>query len=153
VCSILSKVVPISQVDISCFAHATEDESKVLDALRHLLPRDHVDKIIFTRNKMHGHHGNPITLFESKIKEKNVVRSVVDNLALNLSPLDKETLLNEVGLHFEKGSLYIRLDKQAAFDGEFKLTTADPVRVRLRFKKNRLEDVIELCREIGMFPR
>jgi len=150
----LSKALSIAYVDISFFAHATEDEGKVLEAVRHLLPSTvHVEDLMFRRSNLRGHHGNPITLFESKIKDKSIVKAVVENLASNLSALDKETLLNEIGLHLEKGSLYIRLDKQAAFEGSFKLTTADPIRFRLRFTKNKLEDVIEINREIGMLPK
>jgi len=140
-------------VDIGFFAHATEDEDKVLEAVRHLLPHAHVGSIIFEKSGLRGHHGNPIVLFESKIKDKDVVKAVVENLASNLTPLDKETLLNEVELHLEKGSFFIRLDKQAAFESSFKLATADPIRFRLRFKKNRPEDVVEICREIGMLPK
>jgi len=150
----LSKVaLPISEVDISCFAHATEDEGKVLDAVRRLLPQSHIENISFTKTKAQGHYGNPIIMFEAKIKEKDIVKAVVENMASNLSPLDKETLMNEVGKHVEKSSFYVRLDKQAAFEGEFRMTLADPIRVRLRLKKSRFEDVVEICRDIGMLPR
>lgn len=149
----MSKALPIAYVDISLFAHATEDEDKVLEAVKHLLPQAHAEDIVFKKSSMRGHHGNPILLFESKIKDKNIVKTVVENLVANLSALDKEALLNNIALHLEKGSLYIRLDKQVAYEGSFKLATADPIRVRLRFKKNRLEDVVEICREIRMFPR
>lgn len=150
---VLSKSLPIAYVDIGFFAHATEDEGKVLDAVKRLLPASHIENIVFERSRLRGHHGNPIVLFESKIKDKNIVKAVADNLASNLSALDKEMLLNEIGLHLEKGRLFIRLDKQAAFEGSFKLATADPIRVRFRFKKNRPEDVVEICREIGMLPK
>jgi len=152
VCS-LSKALPVAYVDIGFSAHATEDESKVLAAVRNLLPSAQFENISFKKSSLRGHHGNPITLFESKIKDKEVVGAIVENLASSLSPLDKETLLNEIERHLDKGSFYIRLDKQAAFEGEFKLTAADPVRFRLRFKKNRPEDIVEVCREIGMLPR
>jgi len=147
------KPLPIAYVDVGFFAHATEDEHKVIEAVRNLLPPEQVENISFAQSNLRGHHGNPITLFESRIKDKETVRAVVENLASRLSPLDKETLLREIERHLEKGSFYIRLDKQAAFDGEFKLATTDPVRFRLRFKKNRLEDIVEICREIGMLPR
>jgi len=152
-CTVLSKAFPIAYVDIGFFGHATEDEGKVLEAAKRLLPPAHIEDIVFEKNSLRGHHGNPIILFESKIKDKNIVKAVVENLASNLSALDKETLLNEIELHLEKGSFFIRLDKQAAFEGSFKLATADPIRFRLRFKKNRLEDVAEICREIGMLPK
>jgi len=149
----LSKALPISEVDISCFAHATEDEGRVLDALKRVLPLSHIADVSFVKTKAQGHHSNPIVTFEAKIKEKSVVKAVVENVALKLSPLDKETLMHDVGRHVEKGSFYLRLDKQAAFEGELTLTSADPIRVRLRFKKSRLEDVVAVCREVGMLPR
>ena len=50
----------------------------------------------------------------------------------------------------EKGSLYLRLDKQAALQSKIKLVTSDPIRIRIRFRKSKIEDVIKICREIGM---
>jgi len=144
--------MPIACIDISFFAHATEDENKVIRAVRHLLPTAQIENIIFKKSSLRGHHGNPITLFEAKLKEKETMKAVVENFASGLSLLDKESLLREVELHVEKGNLYLRFDKQAAFQGKFKLGVSDPIRVRLRFKKNKLEDIVQICREIGMLP-
>jgi len=149
----LSRALPIAYVDIGFFAHATEDEGKVLEAVKKLLPPAHAENISFRRSNLRGHHGNPIVLFEAKVKDKGMVKAIVENMASNLSPVDKETLLNEIGLHLGEGSLYVRLDKQAAFEGEFRLTTADPIRFRFRFKKSRVEDIVEACREVGMLPQ
>lgn len=142
----------IASIDISFFAHATEDEKRVLEVVKRLLPTAHVEKIVFSKSSARGHHGNPIILFESKIKEKEIVRDVVENLSSNLDGLDKETLLSEINLHVEKANLYLRFDKQAAFQGEFKLGVADPIRFRLHFKKSKLEDIVQICREIGILP-
>ncbi len=144
--------MPIAYVDVSFFAHATEDEAKAIEATRNLLPTSQLENIVFNRSNLRGHHGNPITLFETKIKEKDIVKAVAENLSSNLGALDKETLLREINLHVEKGSLYLRFDKQAAFQGTFKLGVADPIRVRLRFNKNQIEDVVQICKEIGMLP-
>jgi hypothetical protein len=142
----------IAYIDISFLAHATEDEKRVLEVVKRLLPTTHLEKIVFSKSNARGHHGNPIILFESKIKEKEIVRAVVENLSSNLHGLDKETLLNEINLHVEKANLYLRLDKQAAFKGEFKLGVVDPIRFRLHFKKSKLEDIVQICREIGILP-
>jgi len=131
-------------------AHATEDESKVLEAVRHLLPAAQIENIVFHKSSLHGHHGNPITLFEAKIEEKQLVRAVVDNLSASLDSLDKEMLQREISLHVKKGNLYLRFDKQAAFLGQSKLGVSDPLRVRLRFKKSKLEDIVQICRKIGL---
>ncbi len=143
---------PITYVDIRAFAHATEDPDKVIEAVRHLLPASHVDEIIFKRRNLKGHYGNPITLFETRVKKKEIVNAIVETLSSGLSELNKETLQRNISAHMEKGSLYIRLDKQAAFQGEFKLCTADPVRIRMRFRIKRRENIIEICRELEMLP-
>ncbi len=140
----------ISYLDIRFSVHATENSDKVFEAVHHLFPPNHVDDVVFKKAKLKGHYGNPITLFETRIKKKEIVEAVVKALSSGLSELDKETLLREIDLHMKKGSLYIRLDKQAAFQGEFKLCSADPIRVHIRFKKRKLEDIIKTCRELGI---
>jgi len=142
----------ITAIDIRVIAHATEDVNKVVQAAQRILPPDYVDGILFKRSSLRGHYGNPITLFETRIKGREMVKAFIENLSTSLSGLDKETLLSEIGLHVEKGSLYIRLDKQAALQGDFKLCAADPIRVRIRFRKKKLEDIIKVCREIGALP-
>jgi RNA binding exosome subunit len=144
--------IPITYVDIRFFVHATEDPNKVVEAVRRLLPTNHVDEIVFKRNNLKGHYGNPITLFQTRVKKREIVKAMVETLSSGLGELDKEALLREIGSHMEKGSLYIRLDKQAALQGNFKLYSADPVRMRIRFRKKKLEDVIKTCRELGMLP-
>jgi len=140
----------ISYIDVRFFAHATENLDKVFEAVRRLLPPDYVDDIVFKKNNLKGHYGNPIVIFDTRIKEKEIIEGIVTVLSSGLGKLDKEMLLREIDLHVKKGSLYIRLDKQAAFQGEFKLCSADPIRVRIRFKKSKLEDIIKTCKEIGV---
>jgi len=142
--------LPVAYVDIRFCAHATEDLDKVMEAVQNILPSDHMEDITFKRSSLEGHYGNPITFFETRIKDKETVRALVENLSSNLSSLDKAELGRTINRCVEKGSLYIRLDKQAALKGKIKFVTSDPIRIRIRFRKSKLEDVIEVCREIGM---
>jgi RNA binding exosome subunit len=145
----LSKL-PIAYVDVRFCAHATEDLDKVIEAVQNVLPSDHIEDITFKRSNVEGHYGNPITLFDTRIKNKKTVRALVKNISANLSSLDKEELDRTINRCVEKGSLFIRLDKQAALRGKIKFATSDPIRIRIRFRKNKTEDVIQICREIGM---
>lgn len=142
--------IPIAYIDIRFFAHATEDIDKVVKAVQHVLPSDHVEDVVFNKSNLRGHYGNSITLFEAKIKNKETIRALVENLSSRLSELDKETLSREIHLHVEKGSLYIRLDKQAALQDKLKLCTSDPIRLRIRFRKRKIEDIVKTCQELGM---
>ena len=142
--------LPVAYVDVRFCAHATEDINKVVKAVQNILPSEHMEDISFRRSNLEGHYGNPITFFETRIKDKETVRALVKNLSVNLSSLDKEELGRTIHRCVEKGSLYIRLDKQAALQCKTKLVTSDPIRIRIRFKKSKIEDIIEICRELGM---
>ncbi|MHC3130165.1 MAG: hypothetical protein IBV52_08845 [Candidatus Bathyarchaeota archaeon] len=142
--------LPIAYVDIRFCAHATEDLDKVMEAFHNILPSDNIEEVSFKRSGLEGHYGNPITFFETRIKDKETIRALVENLSANLSSLHKEELGRTINRYVEKGSLYIRLDKQAALQGKIKLVTSDPIRIRIRFKKSKIEDVIKICRKIGM---
>lgn len=142
--------IPVAYIDIRFFAHATEDLDKVMKAVQQVFPSDQMEDIVFNKSNLRGHYGNPITLFEARIKKKETIRALIENLSSHLSELDKETLSREISLHVEKGSLYVRLDKQAALQGKLKLCTHDPIRVRIRFRKRKIEDVVETCQKLGM---
>jgi len=140
----------VAYIDIRVFSHATEDEDKVLEAVKKVLPTEYEKVIEFEKRNLHGHHGNLITFFETRIKDKETLKAIVENLSSHLSTLDKETLCSRINEYTEKGSLYIRLDKQAAFHGEFRLEQVDPIRIHLRFKKEKTEDIAEICRALGI---
>jgi len=140
----------IAYIDLSFFAHATEDQNKVLEAAQNIIAPNFVDQVAFSKSNLKGEYGNPITFFKTKIKEPEVAESLLQNISLSLDPLDKETLLRDLNLHFKKGSLYIRLDKQDAFKGKFRLWRADPIHIRVRFKTKKIEEIREVCRKIGI---
>ncbi len=140
----------IAYIDIRFFAHATEDMDKVTEAIQNVLPADYVDDIVFKRDNLRGHYGNPIFLFETRIKNKEIVKAVVENFSLRLGEFDKKALHEEIDLHMQKGSLYIRLDKQAALQGEFKLCTTDAIRLRIRLRKAKTEDIVKICQDLGI---
>lgn len=148
----LSSKVPIAYIDIRVFAHATEDVDKVLNAVRNTLPTELVDIVSFKRTNLTGHHGNPIVLFETRIKGEAFARAFFEKLSSDLRSLDKELLNSEIKEHLEKGNLYIRLDKQSAYLNEIKLSQADPIHFRIHFKKHHSEEVIEICRRFGLIP-
>ena len=144
--------LPIAYIDLRFSAHATEDPNKVLEAVRRILPNRYLDLIAFKRADLRGHYGNPIILFETRIKEEEIMKALTEIFSSKLGGLEKEKLLREFDLHLGDGSLYLRLDKQAAFMGELRLCAADPIHIRIRFKKRKTEDTLQFCREIGMLP-
>ena len=150
--AVLSSKAPVGYVDLRVFAHATEDPERVLTAVRNVLPSESVDSVVFRRSSLAGHHGNPIVLFEARVKDRRLVQAVFAKLCSGLGLMDKEVLAGEISGHLERGNLYLRLDKQSAFLGEVRLGSVDPVHVRVHFKKHGTDEVVGVCREFGLLP-
>jgi len=148
----LSSKMPIAYIDIRVFAHATEDVEKVLKAVYNILPTELADEIVFKKTNLRGHYRNPIVLLETRIKRRDAAKAVFRKLASGLSSLDRELLNSEIRQHFNKGNLFVRLDKQSAYLNELKLRSDDPIHFRIHFRKSRLEEIMEICREFGMLP-
>lgn len=149
--AVLPSKIPIGYIDIRVFAHATEDVDKVLKAVWNVLPSEAFDVVVFERSSLVGHHGNPIVVLEARIKDRNLCEGVFRRLASSLGVLDKELLGREVLRFVEKGSLFLRFDKQLAFLGLVKLSWVDPIHFRVQFKKHSCEEVVGICREYGLF--
>ena len=141
---------PIAYVDIRLSIHATEDLEKAKKAVYRLLPEDRVEEIPFKTEALKGHYGNPITLFETRIKDEGTIRAFMEKLSRNLDEQDKHRILTEPEIFLEKNNLYIRLDKQAALEDEFKLRRDDPIHIRIHFKNKDKERIMEFCRELGL---
>lgn len=121
---------PFRTANVSTLAHATEDEQKVLKALRVLLP----EEVEVRRGKLKGHHGNPIFTFTASIKQRRLVRELLARVATKLraGELDKLSRVALKGVD-ETCHLYLRFDKQLAYAGELALTECgDAVHVKLK---------------------
>ena len=104
-------------VHFRVFCHATEDEVKVVQALKFASGLEDI-----TRDVTEGYHGNPIIILEAFVKEKRRSKDLFSRL--------KEAELQEVldsldNRMDDECNLYLRLDKQEAYLGNLKMTTSD----------------------------
>lgn len=139
-------------IDVRTTAHATEDTEKVLKAVYNTLPTELAETVVFRKTNLTGHHGNPITVLEARIKDKTALQKTFEKLASGLRPLDKELLRSRIHLHVEEGNLYLRLDKQSAYLNELILCHEDPIHFRIHFKKHGTQEIVEICRSFGLIP-
>lgn len=100
-----------------------------------------------------GHHHNPITLLEARIKDKMIVGSFIENLARRLDEGEKKQLSSEIKRRIDdKGTLYLRLDKQEAFFGNMRFGQSDPIRVKIKLRQSRkrLEETVNVYRSLNL---
>jgi RNA binding exosome subunit len=144
--------LPIGYVNIRVFSHATEDQERVMLAVRNTLPQKLGEAAVFKKTDLTGHHGNPITLIEVDLVDRQLLTTVLKRIGSSLTLLDKETLSREMPMHLEKGNLYLRFDKQQAFLGGLRFSFSDPVHFKIHFRNKTAEEIIDICKEAGLLP-
>ncbi|GAA0507156.1 hypothetical protein SAMN04488066_101274 [Halorubrum aquaticum] len=133
--------VPFHYVDLRAFSYATEDEKRVEEALRSLLPEDaELDRV-----ENVGHHGDRIVVLSARIERADGMRHVLDRIA-ELDDLDR--VLEELDQRVDDNcALFMRLDKQAAFRGDVRLGPGITVRAKVEAYPAKKEAAVENARE------
>jgi len=133
--------VPFHYVDLRTFCYATEDEKRVEAALRTYLPEEYdIDRQVTT-----GHHGDRIAVLSARLENADDVRHVLDCLT---DLPDYDTFLDELDERVsEDCSLYLTLDKQAAFRGEVRQGNGITLRGKVEAYPAKRESAVENARD------
>lgn len=106
---------PFSSVVVSVHAHATEDEQRVIEILKSLLP----DSVEIKKSLSRGHHGNPITIFEARLNQKKLIKEIWQRMLSRIYGNAFAKLSMEFRDRIDDSCfLYLRFDKQSAYGGE-----------------------------------
>ena len=133
--------LPFHYVDLRAFCYATEDESRVVDALHTLLPADHE----IERSAGEGHHGDPIVILSARVERAAEMDHVFARLE---ESVDFEVIRSELPERIdENNSLYLQLDKQAAAQGEIRLGQGITVRAKIEAYPAKRETAVENARD------
>ncbi|MFC7137194.1 RNA-binding protein [Halobaculum litoreum] len=132
--------IPFHYVDLRTFCYATEDEKRVADALRAFLPEEfEVDRVVNT-----GHHGDRIVVLSARVERADDVRHVLSRLS-DLAEWDQ--VLAELDERVDdNNSLFLRLDKQAAFKGRAELGPGITFRAKVEAYPAKREKAVENAR-------
>jgi len=126
-----------TRVELSCSAHATENEEKVLAALLNVVPgslRERYAQAVGVARTV-GYHGNPITIYHLIIEGPDA-NEVFKHVVSSLSEDDKEYVESTLRSRLEGHKLYIRISKQWAYLGGLKVHEGDDV-IRIVFTLKR----------------
>jgi RNA binding exosome subunit len=141
--------VPFHYVDLRAFCYATEDEKRVEEALRALVPGPEEgsgEAFELERETTEGHHGDRILVLSVRLERADDVRYVLS--ALRESP-DVETIREELGERVtEDCSFFVHLDKQAAYRrGDAELGEGISLRGKVKAYPAKREAAVENTRE------
>jgi RNA binding exosome subunit len=124
-----SREEAILSLIITVFVHGTEDESKVLTALRLIVP----ENLRVDRQQLKGHFGNAIVVLKARTQEAQTICQIIDIIRCKLSRPDlmllQEQPPQQVG---ERSTVVFKFNKQAAARGILELGGKDPIVVRAK---------------------
>lgn len=127
-------------VDLRVFCYATEDEDRVEAALRHYLPEDYPVE----RETNEGHHGDEIVVLSARVDNADDVRTVMDRV---LEAGEGERIIEEIEDRVDEDcSFHLRLDKQAAYDGESALGDGLHLRAKVEAYPAKRQNAVEAVR-------
>lgn len=107
----------IHRVTFRAFVASSEDDGKVREALSLFAPPESISETCVV-----GHHGNEILILSSTLKKKEGLK-FFDRLREALPGGEMARLRKEADQRVDdECNLHFRLDKQAAYKGEFHLT-------------------------------
>ena len=133
--------VPFHYVDLRAFAYATEDDERVERALRRFLPED----AEVERAETEGHAGDRILVLSTRVENADDVRHVLSVLANADAFGTLESELDERVT--DNCELYVRLDKQAAYNGAIALGEGITLRAKVEAYPARKEAAVENAAE------
>ncbi|RJX51157.1 RNA-binding protein [Halonotius pteroides] len=133
--------VPFHYIDLRTFCYATEDEKRVEEALRHFLPEEfELNRVTNT-----GHHGDRIVVLSARVESADGMRVVLDQLAA-LDSIDR--VLAELDERVDDNcSFFLRLGKQAAFNGLVRLGEGITLRAKVEAYPAKHEKAVANARE------
>jgi len=133
--------VPFHYVDLRTFCYATEDEKRVERALRTFLPEEYPVE----RAENEGHHGDRIVVLSARLENADDVRYVLGRLT-ELDAIDR--VIDELDERIDdNASLFLRLDKQAAFNGAVELGAGITLRGKVEAYPAKHPAAVENARE------
>ena len=118
-----------SSAEINFIVHATEDETKLLHAIKEVLA---ITTISFSPTYFEGHFGNKILLLSAALTAEGAL-TLSSKIFSSLNNIDRNQLSNYLQEYAdENGNLYIRLDKQKIVRHNLALGGSDPLRIKFR---------------------
>ena len=137
----------IHSISVSVFAHGTENEGKVLAALRLIVPESvSVDRLPVT-----GHFVNPMVILTARTGKAYETRHVVGAIKQKLPTDELMELREQIPQHLnQRCTLVMKFDKQAAARGFLRQGKEDPIvlRVKIAAYPARVETATRIIRAI-----
>ena len=125
------------EVTAEVIFHATEDSKKIFDPILELFQIKEDEFII---EKTLGHYGNTILLAKITLVKKRA-EEFVKKLASKISKTQMDELIENMDVHFEDTSLFLRIGKSEIVRKEISLQQNNAIKIKIKmpiYKKDQI---------------
>jgi RNA binding exosome subunit len=120
-------------LQVSLIVHATEDVTKVIRAVKNVIPGTSSENHSFTQTPLQGYYKNPIIRLETSLSEQTMANASLKHLLQTLDKNDRSHLALMLEDFIDaKKNLFLRFNKQDAFLGKTSLCTSDPIHIKIK---------------------
>jgi len=103
--------IPIREISGEVFAYESEYPEKVQQAFETFFPKKAIKRV-----SSNGAFGTKIIIFRAALAKKSA-RELAEKILASITGDEKQALIKKLNLHLdEEGNLYLRFDKQFAFE-------------------------------------
>ncbi len=137
----------IERVEARAYSRSTEIVDRVKMAVMALFPETAEEKVKLDSTTTEGYGQIPIGVITAQVSNKRMAQVTFEHIIEMLPPADREKLASTVERRLDdKCVLFLRLDKQEAYQGNIRLATRpDVIRVKVYLREyprcNRLETI------------
>lgn len=119
---------PILSVEATYLVHATEDPTKVSEAVGRLLSTPAAAEV----ESLEGHFGNVILKARIHLTGEEATKALASVFAKMPGPLKAKVRADLPLMVDEHSALFLRFDKQSLISGPLSLGGSDPVRLKVK---------------------
>ena len=136
--------VPFHYFDLRAFCYVTEDDKRVEDALRTVLP----EEFEIQRAESEGHHGDRILVLSARVENADAMRTVLDSLG-DLADEELDRVRTELDERVtENCEFFLTPAKQAASGAEAAPGNGITLRGKVEAYPAKRESAIENARDV-----
>ena len=125
------------EITAELILHATEDSRKIFEPIFDLFQ---INEDEFTIEKTLGHYGNTITLAKITLVKKRA-EEFIKKLASKIPKAQMKELIENMDMHFEDTSLFLRIGKNEIVRKEISLQQNNAIKIKIKmpvYKKDQI---------------
>ncbi len=118
----------IHNISYRAFVYGTENKEKVLESIKTLFPNSSPQC-----EATEGYYKNPVLILSNKIDKKREIKDFVEKLSKMNDPTRKRILHQLENKMDDSGNLFLRFDKQRAYQGDLKVVEhGDSIHLKIK---------------------